>query len=358
MEIQLGKNICNYRKEKNMTQEELAEALGVTFAAVSKWERGIATPDIDLIIQLANIFDVSLDTLIGFQMKSNDIDTFEEKLEEYFFNEKYDEAIIEAKNKLIKYPNNFRVVYACATLYYFLGFKKEMKEYYKKAIKLYEQSILLLSQNEKTEINEVTIRGEIAQCYIELDEEEKGISILKKYNARGVFNPIIAYTYTSKEKFKPEEVEPFLHNALTSNISAFVMITFAFSNYYKGLKDYEKAVEAIMVLKDSLELLKLDKSKNNYFDKVIAYIYANCSVLYYCNNDIEKTKECLNYAYDTAIMYDQNQVRKTGNLKLFTPNYKEEYMEDSFGKTGIDAVFKAVSKEENVLKLWMEKLGE
>ena len=42
----------------------LADSLGVTFAAVSKWERGVATPDLDLIISMATIFLVSIDTSI------------------------------------------------------------------------------------------------------------------------------------------------------------------------------------------------------------------------------------------------------------------------------------------------------
>ena len=51
MKISLSENISKYRKNNKMTQEDLAEALGVTFAAVSKWERGVATPDLELIIQ-------------------------------------------------------------------------------------------------------------------------------------------------------------------------------------------------------------------------------------------------------------------------------------------------------------------
>ena len=44
MKLSLPANISKLRKEHSMTQEQLAEALGVTFASVSKWERGVATP--------------------------------------------------------------------------------------------------------------------------------------------------------------------------------------------------------------------------------------------------------------------------------------------------------------------------
>lgn len=61
----LGQNIRIFRQRANMSQSSLAEILLVTPQAVSKWERGIALPDIELLIPLANIFSVSLDELLG-----------------------------------------------------------------------------------------------------------------------------------------------------------------------------------------------------------------------------------------------------------------------------------------------------
>ena len=49
MKLSLPANISKLRKERSMTQEQLAEALGVTFASVSKWERGVETPELNLI---------------------------------------------------------------------------------------------------------------------------------------------------------------------------------------------------------------------------------------------------------------------------------------------------------------------
>ena len=61
----LGQNIRNFRQRANLSQSSLAELLLVTPQAVSKWERGIALPDIGLLIPLADIFSVSLDELLG-----------------------------------------------------------------------------------------------------------------------------------------------------------------------------------------------------------------------------------------------------------------------------------------------------
>lgn len=61
----IGERIKYYRKKEGMTQNELANALGVSFQAVSNWERGIAPPDIDNLILLSRRFNVLLDTLIN-----------------------------------------------------------------------------------------------------------------------------------------------------------------------------------------------------------------------------------------------------------------------------------------------------
>ncbi len=63
--MELGKNIAKYRKEKHLTQTSLAEKLGVSFQAVSKWENGYSMPDIQLLPQLAKLLNVSCDILLG-----------------------------------------------------------------------------------------------------------------------------------------------------------------------------------------------------------------------------------------------------------------------------------------------------
>lgn len=65
MNIKIGENIAKYRKRSGTSQAELAEYLGVSSQAVSKWENGNATPDIFLIPKIAFFFGISIDTLFG-----------------------------------------------------------------------------------------------------------------------------------------------------------------------------------------------------------------------------------------------------------------------------------------------------
>lgn len=60
----MGETISTLRKEKGMTQKELAEQLNITDKAVSKWERDLACPDISTLPKLAEIFGVSVDELL------------------------------------------------------------------------------------------------------------------------------------------------------------------------------------------------------------------------------------------------------------------------------------------------------
>lgn len=61
----MGEIISTLRKEKGMTQKELAEQLNITDKAVSKWERDVACPDVNTIPKLAEILGVSLDELMN-----------------------------------------------------------------------------------------------------------------------------------------------------------------------------------------------------------------------------------------------------------------------------------------------------
>ena len=80
----IGKFIAKLRKEKNMTQNELAESLGITDRAISKWENGRGMPDLSLLTPLCEKLGVSINELLsGERLDKKD---YQEKLEENFIN--------------------------------------------------------------------------------------------------------------------------------------------------------------------------------------------------------------------------------------------------------------------------------
>ena len=68
MEIKMGEKIKALRKQKNISQEVLAQVLGASFQAVSKWETGTCMPDVTMIPAIAGFFEVSTDELFDFNL--------------------------------------------------------------------------------------------------------------------------------------------------------------------------------------------------------------------------------------------------------------------------------------------------
>lgn len=89
--MQIGETIRKYRKERNMTQEEMAKRLGVTPPAVNKWENGNSYPDIMLLAPIARLLDISVDTLLSFrgELTDEEIRQIMSEADEKFKNDSY-----------------------------------------------------------------------------------------------------------------------------------------------------------------------------------------------------------------------------------------------------------------------------
>lgn len=138
--MNIGQKIKTLRQENNLTQEELAEQLGVSFQAVSRWENSATYPDITLLPIIANIFDVTTDYLL-------DIDSYKAKDEIDKILEKNDSLFNEGKTKereellesaLKKYPNSWNIKDCLINVYFTIAFSnsENREEYDQKAIKL------------------------------------------------------------------------------------------------------------------------------------------------------------------------------------------------------------------------------
>lgn len=70
----IGLYLQNKRKEKNITQKELADIMGVTYQAVSRWEKGDSIPDLDSLDNLANFYKISIDDILQRKVENNNKD--------------------------------------------------------------------------------------------------------------------------------------------------------------------------------------------------------------------------------------------------------------------------------------------
>ena len=142
MEIKLAESIRTFRKERSLTQEQLAEVLGVTVGAVYKWEAGLSTPELPLIVEMVDFFDTSIDVLLGYILKDNRIDATARRLR-HCQRVKDLNGLEEAEKALKKYPNSFIIVYRSAMLYQALGLYKRDNAKLRRALELLEKEVPL-----------------------------------------------------------------------------------------------------------------------------------------------------------------------------------------------------------------------
>lgn len=187
MNLLIGENIRTLRRKRDLTQEELASHLGISFQSISKWERGDGYPDINMLPALANYFGVSVDELIGM----NEIEKAE-KYEE--INELWSENnqkglnlknVDLMKNALKTFPNDSLLLVQLSTsLEKSDGTYEEKAEHLKESIAVQEQ---ILKYGKDSEIRGATLYN-ICFSYLKNGEREKALEQAQKlpnlYKAR------------------------------------------------------------------------------------------------------------------------------------------------------------------------------
>lgn len=360
MEMTLSQNISRLRKANSMTQEQLAEALGISFAAVSKWERGVTTPELRLIIEMADLFGVSVDALLGYHVQSGACEALAERLYELQVKKSFTEAVGEMEKALVRYPNDFRIVYRCGEMYCLMGIENNDVKTLERAIALLEHAILLLPQNTDNKINEYIIRADIAQCYIVMGEKAKGIELLERYNVGGVHNALIGHVYAMDEASEPEKAEEYLMKAFADSFSCVIRIMCGYATYHGRKQKYQAAQEAVLWLIGYLESLKLEADKVAYVDKVLAILYAQNAVL---SENLAKTEEAKKYlerAYDIATAFDAAPEYNIYGLKFCIGETKYATAYDDLGTTAMEAIEVAFDRngeeETNCTRILWEKI--
>lgn len=125
------------RKQRNLTQEQIAEALGVSSQAISKWETNTSYPDISLLPIIADYFGVSIDYLLGHDTgkQKEEIEKVCNKADTLFDDNNYIQAVSILREMLIKHPGNEKLMYKLA--WALSGTLIESPENYDEAILLY-----------------------------------------------------------------------------------------------------------------------------------------------------------------------------------------------------------------------------
>ncbi len=136
MTLQLGEKIRQLRRRDSRTQEDLADALGITCQAVSRWEINAAYPDMELIPAIANYFGITIDELFGYECeRDKKIDEIIAKIDAYGIkargdDEWVDECLAILRHGLAEFPNNEKLLITLADTLSEAGWRRHMEWLY------------------------------------------------------------------------------------------------------------------------------------------------------------------------------------------------------------------------------------
>lgn len=192
--LYLPENLKKYRLAKNLTQEDVAEYLGITAQSVSKWERGESYPDITFLPALANIFETSVDLLIGMDTIRAEETRFNihKKAVAYQRCGDFDSAEQTYRDALLIYPNKPGMILGLAST---LALKGNTNE----AIDLMERG-LPLSNNER---QKATMRATLCFLYLKAGRVDNANRLASELphtrESREVIQPLIQQELSNSE---------------------------------------------------------------------------------------------------------------------------------------------------------------
>lgn len=387
MQIKIGKVIQRLRKERNLTQEQLAKFIGVSTPAVSKWESGNSYPDIELLPLLADFFNVSIDKLLNYKIDLSEEEVMKiyKELESGFARIEIDlsteepkeefrqdlESVKKLSNMYIeKYPKSYLLKLRICSLYQMYSYKfgkSELNDRVKETTNILED---IVRNTDDIQIKETALII-LSNAYCMLEDYEKAELYLNMiHKSIGDTSVNLAMIYLKQNRL--EEAEILLQNKLFSNVFNISMdckgIINVYKNQYKELKkklenrNFNKnAIEREMeYIKNkllgyanlSLEIKKmLSEDKGAFFSMYMDYMELSLIFLFF--NMKEEAKKALYSLKEILEKYpihenlDVSQMRffdKVESKNLYTFNIYTNLLivlnDDSYNELREEPIFK------------------
>ena len=293
--MNLGKTIKKLRKQKDITQEQLAEYLNISSQAVSKWETDLSLPDITLIPMLANIFDVSADALLGIdvQNKEKQIDDIIFRANEYNKKTEYEKALLILREGLIEYPNSYEIMLSLMFCFGAAKLGKTTNEaliFTNEIIKLGEK-ILAECTKDICRLNALTLLCD-AYASPEVGMTAKAIELAEKLPDSHVTRELMfAKLYEGEKKIKQYRENINLY------FSYLIDMMWFYSNIEKDNINIDKKIVNL------IEVM-IEDGNYGFFGFHMFGIYTRIAYNYAKSNEYDKAIETLQLLSDVAIRND------------------------------------------------------
>lgn len=310
MRIKLAENIKSFRKERKMTQEQLAEALGVSVGAVHKWEKDLSTPDLSLIFAMTDLFGTSTDVLLGYEWRNVNAGDAIQKIQNLILERDFEEAVAESEKAMKKFPNNFEIVYQSAIAYLEWSHTFDMnggtKDWQEKAHtrgeEVFKHALELLPQNKDPEISRVSLSRQFAEFHEFCMYIYRAIEILKESNICGINDAIIGRLYVSY-LHETEKAEEYLSKAYTTVLRDMDMVILGFAEIFGGREDHKNALACVEWSRNVLTGIQPAGDITD-LDRYSIFLDMGCANICCAAGDAENTKRYLKRALKNAIRFD------------------------------------------------------
>lgn len=249
--MDIGKKIKELRKSKGITQEQLAQSLGVSFQAVSKWETNITLPDITLVPILASYFGISTDELFNFDINKmqSEVEGIVEDAHNYIENDPAQGRKI-LENGLKKYPENAVLL---NSLLYVINYSENPDETIAVANKIIEKT-------SRNNLKYEALRF-LAYAYRVKGDMKSAKDAIEQI-PEIYFNKLteMAYLLSGEEKLNAAQKQKLI------SLENLIQMMWKIAEYYAETGEYSKAIEET---EKALQLI--DVIKHSQFDIYIDY---------------------------------------------------------------------------------------
>ena len=257
--MEIGKRIQQLRREKNLTQEQMAAALGVTSAAVSKWETSAAMPDVAMLCPLARLLGTTVDKLLDFRpaLEPEEINALLEERRKLFEANRLEEAVSSCETLLREYPNDLNLKCAAAGLYIMYMPTCSNTDWIDRQI---ERAVTLLEESRNTDDPSLAAnaRSMLVNLYITREELDKALAILDEepvvqLNARTVRANILL------RKGELDEAEKLYQTELWSAGRDATLALVGLYNTASRREDWARAMERVDTAMEVEKVLRTEE---------------------------------------------------------------------------------------------------
>lgn len=304
----LDKRIAELRKAKNISQEELADILNTSRQAISKWERGESTPDIDRLKDLASFFNVSIDYLLGYDMQANSLNGFLDELEKSNKDNSFSISVEDIKAMVAKNANNLDLLLCVIDYLSSLWVKERNNELIDLLIEYCKRALIIFRQDNKYNFTRNDIHKLLFSLYT-LKEDYKAAKEYLKNNK--IYDNEMDEASLELELGNYDRVMELISTSYLKSVSMILNGTLLRSRLFLRTNKINDAYESVNW---GISFIKsIGTSEDAFFDIILVFNVLKVACERHLKLDYKETLMLLKQ----NIKYEFGQTEISGALKFY-----------------------------------------